>query len=124
MNDGANKRDHRGLRRIFHAFCYSMNGIKSCFRTEEAFRQELIAAMFLLPLGLYFGDGAVEKFLLSSSVLFVLLVEILNTGIERTIDRISFDEHNLSKDAKDMGSAAVMLSLVICGLCWGLIFLL
>lgn len=124
MNDAAGKRDHRGLRRIVHAFCYSLNGIKSCFRTEEAFRQEFILAMFLLPLGLYFGDGAVEKFLLTGTVLFVLLVEILNTSIERAIDRISFDEHDLSKEAKDMGSAAVMLSLLICGLCWGLIFLL
>lgn len=116
--------EHKGLRRLYNAFFYSVNGIKSCFRTEEAFRQEFIVAMFMLPLGLYFGDGAVEKFLLSGSVLFVLLVEILNTGIERAIDRISIDKHDLSKDAKDMGSAAVMLSLVICGLCWGMIFLL
>ena len=116
--------DHKGLRRIYNAFFYSLYGIKSCFRTEEAFRQEFILAMFLLPLGLYFGDGAVEKFLLTGSVLFVLLVEILNTGIERAIDRISFEKHDLSREAKDMGSAAVMLSLIMCVLCWGLIFLL
>lgn len=74
MNEAAGKRDHQGLRRLYQAFHYSLHGIKSCFRTEEAFRQEFIAAMFLLPVGLYFGDGAIEKFLLTGSVLFMLLV--------------------------------------------------
>lgn len=111
-------KSHRGLKRIWNAFFHSINGFKACFRTEEAFQQELILAAVLIPLGLYLGDSAVERLLLCGSVMFVLLVELLNTSIERAIDRISFEKHELSKESKDMGSAAVFLSILICLFCW------
>lgn len=112
-----------GLKRLINAFLYSMGGFKATFRTEEAFRQEVILSIILIPLGLYLGDGHTEKILLVGSVLLVLIVELLNSAIERAIDRISFDRHELSKEAKDMGSAAVLLTLILAALAWGLILL-
>lgn len=113
-----NPERHTGLRRLFHASIYSYNGMKAAFRTEEAFRQELIGSLIFIPLGLYIGDGAAEKILLAGSILLILIVEILNTAVERAIDRISFDRHELSKEAKDMGSAAVLLTLLLAGMTW------
>ena len=110
--------DHKGFKRLFNAFFYSLHGLFACFRTEEAFRQELILSFILVPLGLWLGDTVVEKLLLAGSVLFVLIVELLNTAVERAIDRISFEKHELSRDAKDMGSAAVLISLLLCGMMW------
>lgn len=109
---------NRGLKRIINAFHCSVRGIKVCFSTEEAFRQEMFAAVILIPLGLWFGANADERLFLCGSVMFVLVVELLNTGIERAIDRISFERHELSRDAKDMGSAAVFLSILICIFTW------
>ena len=117
------QRGTKGLKRIWNAFFHSMHGIKACYKTEEAFQQEVILAVFLIPLGLYLGETAVERLLLCLSVMFVLLVELLNTGIERAIDRISFEKHELSKDAKDMGSAAVFLSILICIFSWVVILM-
>ena len=114
---------HKGLKRIVNAFGYSVNGIRACFHTEEAFRQEIILGLFLIPVALWLGENAVEYILLIGSILFVLIVEILNTAVERAIDRISFEKHELSKDAKDMGSAAVFLSLILAGLVWGALIL-
>lgn len=110
-----------GITRMKNAFFFSMHGMGACLRTEEAFRQEAFLAAIMLPFGLWIGDGAVEKSLLFGTVMFVLIVEILNTAVERAIDRISFEKHELSKEAKDMGSAAVFLSLVLCGIVWALI---
>lgn len=110
-----------GVTRIMNAFFFSMQGFRACFQTEEAFKQEVFLALFMIPAGLYWGEGAVEKVLLVSSVVLVLLMEILNSAIERAIDRISFEKHELSKEAKDMGSAAVFLSLVMAGVTWALI---
>ncbi len=110
-----------GIRRILNAFKYSMHGFAACFKTEEAFQQEAVLALFMIPGGFWLGETPVEKILLVGTVMIVLMVELLNTGIERAIDRISFEKHELSKDAKDMGSAAVFLSLVMAGLCWVLI---
>jgi len=107
----------RGLRRIWHALGYSLQGLKAGW-LEPAFRQEALAALVLLPLSLFVGQGWVETALLSGSVLLVLIVELLNTGIESITDRVSSEWHALSKRAKDMGSAAVLLSLLFCTGIW------
>lgn len=109
------------LKRLFNAFFFSWAGLKATFKTEQAFRQEVYLFIFLAPLGLYLADTAVEKILLVGSLIFVLIVELLNTAIERVVDRISLDHHALSKDAKDMGSAAVLFSLFIVVLTWGFV---
>ncbi|MEK9803037.1 MAG: diacylglycerol kinase [Curvibacter sp.] len=106
-----------GLNRIQHAFGYSMEGLRAGWH-ETAFRQEVIAACVLLPLSLWIGRSWVETALLAGSVLLVMIVELLNTGIETAIDRIGPEWHDLSKRAKDMGSAAVLLSLLLCGGIW------
>ena len=110
-----------GLKRLINAARYSAQGIGACFRSEEAFRQEVIIAALLIPLGLWLGDGPVEKALLAGSQIFILIVEILNTAIERVVDRISFERHELSKEAKDMGSAAVIMAISLAVMIWTLI---
>jgi diacylglycerol kinase (ATP) len=106
-----------GLNRIIHASGYSIEGLKAGWG-ETAFRQEAIAAIFLIPLAFWLGDSWVETALLAGTVLIVMIVELLNTGIETAIDRIGPEWHELSKRAKDMGSAAVLLSLLLCGGVW------
>jgi diacylglycerol kinase (ATP) len=96
---------------------YSMAGLKAGY-SESAFRQEFWLAAVLLPLSLWIGRGWVEVALLAGSAMLVLIVELLNSGLEAAIDRISFDLHDLSKRAKDMGSAAVFLSLLLCAGIW------
>jgi diacylglycerol kinase (ATP) len=98
-----------------------MHGFKACLRTEEAFRQEVVLAAIMLPASFFIAENKLELIALIAAVFFVLIVEILNTAIERAIDRISCEKHALSKEAKDMGSAAVFLSLVLAGLIWGVI---
>lgn len=115
---------NRGWRRLVNALHFSMNGFKATFRTEEAFQQEVILSLVLLPLGYYLGEGAAEKVILIGSVLLVMIVELLNTAVERAIDRISFDRHELSKEAKDMGSAAVLLTIALAVMAWAIILLL
>lgn len=112
-------KDNTGLKRVYNAFFYSMNGFKACFKTEEAFQQEVVLALVMLPASFFVGQTMLEQIILISVIIFVLVVELLNTGIERAIDRISFDKHDLSKEAKDMGSAAVLLSLALAGFIWG-----
>ncbi len=111
--------DNKGLKRIINAFFFSMHGFRSCFKTEEAFQQELILTFLMIPASFWIGQTVEERLLLIGSIILVLIVELLNTGIERAIDRISFEKNELSKEAKDMGSAAVFLSLIFCGLVWG-----
>jgi diacylglycerol kinase (ATP) len=106
-----------GLNRIIHAGGYSIQGLKAGWG-ETAFRQEAMAAFFLVPLAFWLGDNWVETALLAGTVLIVMIVELLNTGIEAAIDRIGPEWHALSKRAKDMGSAAVLLSLLLCGGVW------
>ena len=113
--------DNTGIKRIINAFFFSLHGFKACFRTEEAFQQEVYLAVLMIPIGFWLGDGALEKIALIGAVMLVLIVEILNTAVERAIDRISFEKHELSKEAKDMGSAAVFLSLIFCGFVWAMI---
>jgi len=102
-----------GLSRVLHAGGYSIQGLLAGWH-ETAFRQETMAALILLPLAFWLGQNWVETALLAGSVLLVMIVELLNTGIESAIDRIGPEWHDLSKRAKDMGSAAVLLSLLLC----------
>ena len=114
----ANPQKHRtGLTRLGHATGYSLAGLKAGW-AEKAFRQEALLAMVLLPSAFWLGRHWVETTLLAGSVLLVLIVELLNSGIEAAIDRIGPEWHALSKRAKDMGSAAVLLSLLLAGGVW------
>ncbi|HMZ02495.1 MAG TPA: diacylglycerol kinase [Piscinibacter sp.] len=107
-----------GLDRIVRATGYSMSGLAMAYRGESAFRQEFWLAVILLPSAFWLGRSWVEVALLAGSVLLVLIVELLNSSIEAAIDRISFEMHDLSKRAKDLASAAVLLSLLLCGGIW------
>lgn len=112
-----------GLRRVVSATRNSLHGFVAAIRHEDAFRQELILAAVLVPLGLWLGTTGFERALLVATVLLVLIVELLNSAVEATVDRISFDNHLLAKRAKDIGSAAVMLSLATAGIVWLLILM-
>lgn len=103
----------KGLSRVLHAGGYSIQGLRAGWG-ETAFRQEAILAMALLPLAFWLGQNWVEVALLAGTVLLVMIIELLNTCIESAIDRIGPEWHDLSKRAKDMGSAAVLLSLLLC----------
>ncbi|AMO21603.1 diacylglycerol kinase [Ramlibacter tataouinensis] len=106
-----------GLDRMWHAAVFSLSGLRAGW-DETAFRQEAIAALVLLPASFWLGRSWVEVALLAGSVLLVLMVELLNTAVETAIDRIGPEWHALSKRAKDMGSAAVLLALLLCGGIW------
>lgn len=107
-----------GLRRIVLATGYSLAGLRSAYTGEKAFRQEVWLAVLLLPASFWVGRTWLEVTVLAASVMLVLIVELLNSGIEAAIDRISLDRHELSKRAKDLGSAAVFLSVLTCGAVW------
>lgn len=107
-----------GLDRIRHAAGYSLQGLTSAYRGESAFRQETWLAVILVPLAFWVGQTWIETALLAGSVVMVLSVELLNSAIEATVDRISFELHELAKRAKDFGSAAVFLSLAVTGAVW------
>lgn len=110
-----------GLTRLWNALHYSFDGFKAAYQHEDAFRQEVLAAIVLIPLGFYLGNGGVEKALLVGTVWLVLMVELLNSAVEATVDRISLEDHKLAKRAKDIGSAAVLVSLVNLVVVWGLV---
>ena len=107
-----------GLDRIVHATGYSLQGLRAAYREESAFRQELWLVVVLLPAAFWLGRGWVEVGMLIGALLLVLIVELLNSGIEAVVDRVSYELHDLSKRAKDYGSAAVMISLLYCGGLW------
>ena len=111
------QKQRRGLNRVIHALGYSLQGLKAAM-DEPAFRQEAYLAFVLIPLSFYVGNSWVEISLLSGSVIFVLTVELLNTGLESAIDRVGPQWHDLSKRCKDLGSAAVLLSIVLCLAVW------
>lgn len=111
------QKNRTGLSRILHAGGYSIAGLKAGWG-ETAFRQEAILAIFMLPIAFWLGRNWIEIALLAGTVLLVMIVELLNTGIETAIDRIGPEWHELSKRAKDMGSAAVLLSLLLCAGVW------
>jgi len=116
-------KDMLGLRRIILATRYSAEGLIAAVKGEAAFRQELALAVVLVPLGIWLGDNGTQRALLAGSVLLVLMVELLNSAVEAAVDRISEDRHPLAKRAKDLGSAAVMLSLAAAALVWLLVLL-
>lgn len=107
-----------GLERIVRATGYSLEGLQAAYRGESAFRQEFWLAAVMLPAAFWLGRSWVEVALLAGSVMLVLIVELLNSGIESAIDRVSFEMHDLSKRAKDLASAAVLLSLLLCAGVW------
>ncbi len=107
-----------GLQRILNATGYSVAGLRAAYRGESAFRQEVWLCVVLVPAAFWLGEDWVQTALLAASAGLVLVVELLNSGIEAVVDRISYDHHDLSKRAKDIASAAVFLSLVICGGIW------
>ncbi len=112
-----------GLRRVWNAFFYSIDGLKAAYQHEDAFRQEVLLAIVLIPLALFLPASAVGKALMIAAVLLVLIVELLNSAVEAAIDRISLEQHRLSKRAKDIGSAAVMLALANVLVVWTLVLL-
>lgn len=110
-----------GITRIIQAGVYSWQGLCSAWQHEAAFRQEVGLALVLVPLGLYLGEGGVEKALLVSSVLLLPLVELVNSAVESVVDRFGGELHELSGRAKDQGSAAVAVSMLIMVTVWGLV---
>jgi diacylglycerol kinase (ATP) len=107
-----------GLNRLVHASVNSWNGLRVAYAGERAFRQEIWASALLLPAAFWLGRGPVEIALLVAGVLLVLIVELLNSAIEAVVDRVSLEWHELSKRAKDIGSAAVLLALLLCASLW------
>ena len=112
-----------GIIRLIKATIYSLTGLKAAWTSEAAFRQEMIVAIVLIPTAIFWGQNGTEKALLVSSPLGVLVVALLNSGLEAVVDRTSTDFHPLAKQAKDMGSAAVFVSIMITVMVWALILI-
>jgi diacylglycerol kinase (ATP) len=117
----AHKNNPGGLKRVWNAMFYSFRGFSAAFRNEAAFRQELGLAVVLAPVGIWLGTTGVERALLVGSLLLVLMVELLNSGIEAVVDRVGLERHELSGMAKDIGSAAVFVSLMNVFVVWSLV---
>ncbi len=112
-----------GLKRLWNALGYSLAGFRAAYKHEDAFRQEVLLAAILIPLAFWLPAGLIGKALMIGSVLLVIIIELLNSAIEATVDRISLDSHDLAKRAKDIGSAAVLLSLINVFVIWALVLL-
>ena len=112
-----------GIKRIINAFGFSLLGLQAAFKNESAFRQELALCVILIPASFWLGQTAVERVLLIGALLLVLIVELINSAIEAIVDRIGSEHHELSGRAKDIGSAAVLISLINSTIIWGLILL-
>ncbi|MBR2512450.1 MAG: diacylglycerol kinase [Halomonas sp.] len=112
---------HTGLTHLMYSTRYSWKGLKAAFRNETAFRQEVVITAVLLPLAWWIADTSISWLLLVGSLFLVLIVELLNSAVENVVDRIGTEHHELSGRAKDIGSAAVMLSLIMAGLTWGVL---
>jgi diacylglycerol kinase (ATP) len=112
-----------GLQRVWNALHYSLAGLRAAFTCEDAFRQEALLAALLIPASFFLPVSGVGRALMIASVLLVLIVELLNSAIEAAVDRVSLDRHHLSKRAKDIGSAAVLLALINVVLVWGCVLL-
>lgn len=110
-----------GIRRIWNALFYSLDGLRAAYRHEDAFRQEVLLAVLLIPAACLVPVSGIGKAMLIGSVLLVLVVELLNSAVEATVDRISLENHRLAKRAKDIGSAAVLLSLANVAVVWTLV---
>jgi diacylglycerol kinase (ATP) len=110
-----------GLKRIVNACLYSLDGFRAAFRHEDAFRQEVILAAIMIPVSFFLTGNNIGRALMIASVVLVLIVELVNSAIEATVDRISLENHRLAKRAKDIGSASVLLSLLLVLVVWGLV---
>jgi len=111
----------RGPRQIFSAFQWSMKGLKACFKHEASFRLEVFLAVVAVPLGFWFGNGGIEKLVLITFPILVLVAELLNSAIEAVVDLVSPEYHELAGRAKDMGSASVFFLLIMVPLSWVLV---
>lgn len=124
--DGNLESPHKGktgLRRIWNALFYSIDGLAAAFRHEDAFRQEALLALVLIPVALFLPASGLGKALMIASVFLVLVVELLNSAVEAAVDRISLENHRLAKRAKDIGSAAVLMALVNVVVVWALVLI-
>jgi diacylglycerol kinase (ATP) len=110
-----------GLTRLWNALGYSLAGFRAAYKHEDAFRQEIHLAALLIPLALWLPASHIGKALMIGSVLLVIIIELLNSAIEATVDRISLENHELAKRAKDIGSSAVLVSLINVAIVWGLV---
>ena len=117
------KNEATGIRRIISAFRFSIQGLKSCYQSETAFKQEVWAAILLVPLSFWVTTVSIERVLLILPIFIVLIIELINTAVESLVDRVGNDYHELSGKAKDLGSAAVWLSLLLVILTWSIILL-
>jgi diacylglycerol kinase (ATP) len=118
MNDAAAFKGKKGLVRLWNALGYSRDGLGAAWQNEAAFREEVLLAVITLPLALYLGKTGPDRALLIGSIILILIVEILNSAVEAVVDKASPEKHELAKRAKDMGSAAVLLSLVNAAAIW------
>jgi len=112
-----------GLQRVWRAFHYSLEGFRAAYKCEDAFRQEALLAALLIPVAFFLPVTGVGRALMIASVLLVLIVELVNSAIEATVDRVSLDRHHLSKRAKDIGSAAVFLALSNVVIVWACVLI-
>ena len=110
-----------GFERLFKATIYSMQGLQAAFKNEQAFRQEVFLSIILIPAGLWLGETGVERALLVGCILLVMVIELINSGIEAVVDRFGGEHHELSGLAKDIGSAAVLMALVNVLVIWSLV---
>jgi len=113
-----------GLERLFKAFGFSMQGLSAAFKNEAAFRQEIYLSIILIPMAFYLGETVVESALLVGAIILVLIIELINSGMEAIVDRFGDEQHELSGRAKDVASAAVLIALVNVLLDWGCVLIL
>ena len=118
MDNHKSEQPATGLKRIFKAFFYSLDGLKAAYANEPAFRQEIMLGLPLIILAVFLPVTAISKALMIGSILLVMIVELINSSIEAIVDRISLERHELSKRAKDVGSAAVLIALINCLVVW------
>lgn len=123
MSDYTEFKGKQGLTRLFNALGYSRDGLSAAWKNEAAFREEVLLAAIALPLAVVLGENGVERALLIGSILLILIVEILNSAVEAVVDKASPEKHELAKRAKDMGSAAVLLSLITAAAIWASVLL-
>ena len=113
----------KGLSRLLAAARYSLDGLRSAFVSEEAFRLEVLVFVIFTPIALWLGETAIEKVLLIVSLLLLMIVELLNTAVEAVVNRVGSDYHDLSRKAKDIGSAAVLLAMILVAFVWSMLIL-
>src|SRR5574343_439276 len=123
MTDAAAFKGKKGLTRLWNALGYSRDGLAAAWKNEAAFREEVLLAAITIPLAFYLGKTGVDRALLVGSILLILIVEILNSGLEAVVDKASPEKHELAKRAKDMGSAGVLLSLISAATVWACVLL-